>query len=614
MKKNRIFLIASCFIAIALANLSSCKKDDNTDDPIVPVVTATTTSISGIVVDINNIPIQGVTVKLEGSTIAPKTTSQYGSFYFHNVATSSRISLTFSKTNYLKVTRAEARPSNGVVIIQAMLIPKNSSISTTSTVNGTTGGNISLPSFNSKVTFPANSLVDDSGNPFTGNAEVSIAYLDPSADNFSQLIPGGDMLAINTTNINGILYSFGILKVEIIDGSGNALQLKNEASANATIEVGVPNSMIGSAPSTIPLWHFDKTKGKWIEEGEATLTGNKYVGQVSHFTDWNCDVWSETQGTITGTITDASGSPIAGVSIKIGQAWSVTNNLGKFTRNVPSGVSLNVSINNYFGYNETKIAGVLSAGQTVTVDFVLPQMNIVRGKLLNCSQTLVPGTVGISCGSSLENSSMITTTNGYFSIPISTSATGLYLWAYNGTSYLSQYIYPNFENNLDTIDDVFLCDIVTGPNQFTIDGAGFNNQTFSDFNVTKTAQYSEFNEMGQVYKNTNITLGGADGNITLSFNDNVAGTYTNSSNTWLSMYNIGPNSANLTLTTFSITVLQYRSVGQLVEGTYSGSGTLNSEDFTITNGKFSVIRIPNVYYNQGFKKLMNQRKFKSPKR
>ncbi len=614
MKKISYFIVLCCFFTISTLIFTNCKKDDKPDDPIIPVVPTTTTTISGIVVDLNNNPIQGVSVKLEGSTIAPKTTTQYGSFYFHKVPTSTRIILTFSKDNYLKVTRAEARPSNGVVIIQAMLIPKNSDISTTSFVNPSIGGTVSLPSLNTKVTLPANSLADANGNAFTGNAEVCIAYLDPSADNFDKLIPGGDMLALNSSNTSGILYSFGIIKVEIKDDSGNPLQLKNETASNATIEVGVPNSMTGTAPTTIPLWYFDNTKGKWVEDGQATLQGNKYVGQVSHFTDWNCDVWSETQATITGTVTDASGNPVSGVSIKTGQSWTVTNNLGKYTRNVPSGVSLNVSITNYFGYSETKPAGVLSPGQTTTIDFSVPQMNTVRGRIINCSQTPVSGTVGISWGSSLENSSMINTTNGYYSIPVSTTASGLYLWAYNGNSYISQYIYPNFVNNIDTIEDVFLCDVTTGPNEFTINGAGFNNQTYSNFYVTKTAQYSEFNEMGQIFKTTNITLSGIDGNINIGFYDNVAGTYSNTSNAWLSMFNIGPNSTSLSLTTFTISVNFYRNVGQLVEGTFSGSGTLNSEDFTITNGKFSVIRIPNVYHNQGFKKFFKQPKFKVPKK
>lgn len=609
MKKISLFLVLFSLFTISTLVFTNCKKDNETDDPTTPVVPTTTTTISGIVVDLNNNPIQGVSVMLEGSTIAPKTTTQYGSFYFHKVSTSNRISLTFSKDSYLKVTRSETRPSSGVVIIHAMLIPKNSDISTTSMVNGSIGGNISLPSANTQVIFPANSLVDANGNAFTGNAEISLAYLDPSAENFNKLIPGGDMLALNSSSTNGLLYSFGIIKVEMTDGNGNALQLKNETSSKATIEVGVPITMQADAPTTIPLWYFDASKGKWVEEGVATLNNGKYVGQVAHFTDWNCDVWSETQATVTGTVTDMSGNPVAGVSMKTGQSWAVTNNLGVYTRNVPSGVAINVSVNNYYGHSETKSAGVLSAGQTATVNFQVPQMNYVRGRLLNCSQSLIGGTVGISWGS---RSSAVSVTSGYFNIPVATDASSLTLWAYNGTAYVSQSIYPIFENNIDTINDVFLCDIATGPNQFTIDGGGFSNQTFNNFSITKTGQYSEFNEMGQIFKTTNITLEGEDGTFNLSFYDNVTGTYT--SNCYGSFSQIGGTNLYFSFTNMTMTVTKYGNVGQLIEGTFSGDGTNDNGAFTITNGKFSVIRMPNQYHNQGFKKYLKSLKSKNRKR
>ena len=104
MKKISYFIVLCCLFTISTFTFTNCKKDDNPDDPIIPVTPTTTTTISGIVVDLNNNPIQGVTVKLEGSTIAPKTTTQYGSFYFHKVATSNRIILTFSiQSPYLQL-------------------------------------------------------------------------------------------------------------------------------------------------------------------------------------------------------------------------------------------------------------------------------------------------------------------------------------------------------------------------------------------------------------------------------------------------------------------------------------------------------------------------------
>jgi hypothetical protein len=45
-----------------------------------------------------------------------------------------------------------------------------------------------------------------------------------------------------------------------------------------------------TAPDTIKLWYFDEEVGYWKEDGEAVKVGNKYIGEVTHFTWWNCDV------------------------------------------------------------------------------------------------------------------------------------------------------------------------------------------------------------------------------------------------------------------------------------------------------------------------------------
>lgn len=582
-------------LLIGVALFSSCKKD-NTDDNgggDNPIPTTKTSIISGIVLDLNNSPIQGAKVTIEGSTVGSKITNEHGAFYFHNAPTGNRVSVRFEKSNYMKVVRAETRPSNGVVIIHATMIPENSPISIVGNISGTTGGDVSLYAHNTKVSFAPNSIVDGSGNAFTGNVKVSLAYLDPSQDNFARLIPGGDMAATNTANIEGYLYAYGIIKVELKDNAGNPLQLKNEAASNAQIEVGVPSSMQNSAPATIPLWYFDEVKGRWIEEGFATLSSGKekYVGSVSHFTDWNCDVWSETQATITGTVTDEGNNPVAGVRIKTGQSYAVTNASGVYTRQVPSGFDLNVTILNYYGHTQVKPAGVLSPGETKTVNFVVPQMNYLYGRIVNCSNTPVAGTVGASWGYD-EASSVVQTSNGNFRIPIVEGNSSITIWAYTGTAYTTTYYYADFINHADTMPDIFLCDMVTGPNEFSINGAGYTNQTFSNFNIVKTAVYSEFNEGDQTWKETYINIEGEDGKFDLGLNNKITGTYTNG-DCWGYIQQIGSSQLYASFSNLSINVTRFGNVGQLVEGTFSGSGNIQEQgDFTITNGKFSVIRMP----------------------
>jgi hypothetical protein len=57
----------------------------------------------------------------------------------------------------------------------------------------------------------------------------------------------------------------------------------------ATLTMAIPSSLTATAPATIPLWYFDETTGLWKEEGSANKVGNQYIGEVAHFSYWNCD-------------------------------------------------------------------------------------------------------------------------------------------------------------------------------------------------------------------------------------------------------------------------------------------------------------------------------------
>ena len=62
---------------------------------------------------------------------------------------------------------------------------------------------------------------------------------------------------------------------------GQKLNLKEGHTAEIVVQID--DSQLATAPNTITLWHFDEEKGYWKEDGVATKVGNKYVGEVSHF-------------------------------------------------------------------------------------------------------------------------------------------------------------------------------------------------------------------------------------------------------------------------------------------------------------------------------------------
>jgi len=96
-----------------------------------------------------------------------------------------------------------------------------------------------------------------------------------------------------------VLQTFGMMQVELRGSGGEKLQIAKTHTAQ--IKMQIDASQMATAPSSIPLWHFDEAKGYWTEEGSATKVGNQYVGNVSHFSWWGC----------------CSGFPVVGLSVNI---------------------------------------------------------------------------------------------------------------------------------------------------------------------------------------------------------------------------------------------------------------------------------------------------------
>lgn len=74
---------------------------------------------------------------------------------------------------------------------------------------------------------------------------------------------------------------------ELFDDTKQALQIASGYTAQITFPI--PGPLAATAPANIPLWYFDETNGMWKEQGNAQVQGGNYVGNVSHFSFWNCD-------------------------------------------------------------------------------------------------------------------------------------------------------------------------------------------------------------------------------------------------------------------------------------------------------------------------------------
>ncbi|MDC1068166.1 hypothetical protein OAQ99_03285 [Candidatus Kapabacteria bacterium] len=286
---------------ISIFFLTNCKKEDSRD-PIsretqntidVPLGTG---QVDGQVFDEAGNGISGVTVF--AGTVSSITDSE-GKFLLDGIGNSDLVPVTFEKAGFVSTQKIVQTKDDMLVSVEAALSLVGNV--TNIGINGGVADHNGL-----EVEFPKNAFVNELGQEFQGNAEVRTTWFNPTSDQFLNMFPGnfeGEREDGTTTSIE----SFGFIDVEIWAGSQ---KLNLADGKTASIKVPVPNEIKNRAPQTIPLWHYDMNQAKWIEDGAASLEGDFYVGEVSHFTRWNCDV-PQTVSFIEGYVVNENGQDLA---------------------------------------------------------------------------------------------------------------------------------------------------------------------------------------------------------------------------------------------------------------------------------------------------------------
>ena len=575
-------------ILIALFSINfifiGCKK--NEDETTIVVNKKST--ISGIVVDEQNLPVTGVTVTAYGSTV---TTSTDGAFIFTNVAVENgRYIVNFSKTGYFNISRSGEIAAGGTADILVGMVSKTSTNSGSVTFSATTGGILLINNGVTdllKIIFPANNfIVESTSADYSGNVNVNAYYVDPSTEGFSKFIDGGDFIGKDTAGTENILQMFSGLKVEITGDAGEILQLKPGTKAAATVEFTIPSALVANAPTNIGIWEYNTSTGQQNQTATSNRNGDKVISEIGHFSSWNCNIGYQNKATVTGYVKDANNSPVAGVKVAVGQNDVYTDVYGKYTCKVPAGTSINVGISDYYGSALVTPAPqnyTLSANETKSINFSVPNMRMISGKLVNCSGSAVVGKVILRWTNNF--STVFSKSDGTFSLPINLGISGGIIYAYGNQT--STYVYvPDTTNSLGNI---ILCPpVVTGANQFTIIGTTLfpNSKTFSSFNISKTGTYNSMSGT------TSIIADGDDGYISMDIPGKSTGQYIIGGATPLltCFINISAYSFSNDLISGTINVTKYSSVGGLIEGNFTGKITNAGDTATITNGKFSVVR------------------------
>lgn len=299
---NKIFAL---LLILGMATFfHACVKDQDiaVEDIVLPdAKEMIMTNIFGLVVDENDLPIEGSEILLKTDNgFVTTTTDEDGNFKYFDVRV-------VREGAYLKV-----RQSGKFEGFRKMNVTPNSYNYTkiklldktiVGTISSSAGGTASHPS-GAQLQLSPNSVRYENGGDYTGNVNVAMAWIDPTASDLPERMVG-DLSGVDIEGEEVYLGTYGMLNVELLADNGEELQLK---SGNpASLAFPVPEKIRSQAPSSIPLWSYNEDLGTWLEDGSATLQGGFYVGDVTHFSSWNCDYKGETISVIGKVISRNTG-------------------------------------------------------------------------------------------------------------------------------------------------------------------------------------------------------------------------------------------------------------------------------------------------------------------
>ena len=373
MKNSYILLL------VILITIVGCRKDEHLME-VVPGVSEITeeSKLTGLVVDVDGNAIADAVVTV-GNKI--KTTDENGVYYFESVDINSNGSLVkIVKLGFTPQFRFAANELGKLSYLNVQMIPEKTIAEFSSSV----GGEFTIQN-KSKVKFKPNAILNQDSSAYNGQVVLKGHWFDPFDESTVLNMPG-DLRGVDKEGEKVQLATQGMFSLDIYDAQGNELLVGDDVELS--FYVGDKGLDIDGS-GTMPLWSLDEETGEWKEEGFSTLEGDYFVGEVSHFSFWNCD-YPYPLACISGVIADINGVPIPNAEITIVVQNSLdcgmgtTNERGYFEAKVPAGVDLVLFVN---GACEEGVAiGPLIEGVN---DLGLIINNVETGsfigKLLNCN-------------------------------------------------------------------------------------------------------------------------------------------------------------------------------------------------------------------------------------
>ncbi len=601
MKKIGIFCLL-CLLA-----LSACRKDRDDvniteipyEPPIVnwtPTTALVNSSLTGFVADEAGNPVTDANVKVGNLTT---TTDDYGHFFLTDVPLNAKGTVVLvQKPGYFNGSRRFLAVENENNRIKVEMLTKSFDYN----FNAAAGGTVQTTD-GASIVFSPNSIKKENGTIYTGEVKVAARWLDPSDIRTFDQMPG-NLQGIDRTAQEVALGTYGMIAVELESDAGESLNISE--GNTATLSMPVPASLQNNAPAEIPLWSYNEEHGVWVEEEfAATLVNGAYVGEVSHFSFWNCD-YPFPLIEFMAKLVSSNGNPLPNYRVVItvangtgagaGAGTGYTLPHGVITGLIPANMDLVMEVYGtcnelLYSQNIGPFADDTDLG-TITINASTLNQNTVTGELVDCNGvTIANGLVTLE----FDNQVIYEYVNGSpFSITFSTctNSSDVSLRGVDIDAALQSD--PVVFSPAGTYDagQVSVCDVQL-QNYITI--------TVDDGNDIVTAIYTPS------YAYPDSTNAGGTGTAFSHFSNNPNGSpniYFNidgsttgdfSNNNFLEIFYDPNNEWDLgqgqSFSSFIVT--EYGNVGEPIIGTFSG--TLNNNFIqpatTVTvSGSFNIIR------------------------
>ncbi len=581
----------SIFLLVCSLVITACRKDEELVVSKKQVVTPeiiVNASVRGLVINQNGDAIEGASVLVNGENII---TDENGVFSFQNIRMDEYGTLIKVEKDGFFLGAKFVQPKQGKEsITKIMLLPRT----LTASFNAADGATVTTTD-GASIVFPANSVALAAGGSYDGTVNVYAKWLNPEGDNLLLEMPG-DLRARNSADEVVQLATFGMVGVELVGDNGQALQMA--PNQLATIEMPIPSGLLSNAPATIPLWHFDETTGYWVEEGSATLQGNKYIGEVSHFSFWNCDApfpLIELSGTIIG---EGDGGGIPGLCVEIvvpglnTVGYGFTDENGNFFGKVPQNELLTLNVKDDCGnVIYTEDIGPFSDDTNIAILGVIPTSSYitVTGTMENCDgNPVMNGYVKVSFGGTY--SVLPLDDNGAFLLDLSVcSATSISLVGLD--------IEGGFESNETTYDITGLSTLDVGT--ITACDVVAQEYFYYDFDGIVTTMVEVYGQMmadSSGTGNDDIFISGTIPNSNIGFPtirivDPVIGVQNPD---YILLFTEEVNNVSVTATCqpctdLTVTLTAFGEIGEIIEGTFSGNAEINGVVGPVS-GAFKAIR------------------------